>query len=353
MKIVHIIPDLSIGGAQIMMMNLALFQHKSHEVHVVSYYSFDNFILHELTKCGITVHQLDKKVSLDIFLFCKIYKVLKAITPDVIHSHLHAMQYAFPYLFLNKVRSIHTVHNIATKELPKRVQLIQKLLYKLKFTTPVAISPIVQSSIITKYHFNDTNVPIIYNGINFSKYQSTTSKKEYLLHIGRFEEQKNHIMLVEAFSIIHQALPKMNLVMIGEGPLKENIKMKVKEYQLSDVVHFEPITSEIYLYLNKAKLFLLTSLWEGTPVTIVEALIMGVPVISTDVGGVSDLIIDSQNGHLTDLNPGSFADKCIKCLVDINHYNELVNGTRINLERFNQENMGAEYNYLYNLGRKA
>ena len=228
MKIVQIMPNFGLAGAETMCENLVYELKKlGHTVTVVSMYDFRSAITERLENAGVDIRYLGKKRGLDISMIGKIKKVLKEIRPDVIHTHRYCPQYAMPAAILAGVKGrVHTVHNIAEKENGRAGRKFNKFFFKHCGMIPVALSELVKDSIVAEYGVPEEKIPVVYNGSDLSK---CTSKTDFsvegnfkLLHIGRFSEQKNHNALIAAFQSFHAVHPNSELWLVGDGEKRED-----------------------------------------------------------------------------------------------------------------------------------
>ena len=117
---------------------------------------------------------------------------------------------------------------------------------------------------------------------------------------GRLDENKNHAMLIKAFAMIAEEFPEMRLVIYGEGESREKLEKLVAEKQLEERAALPGSVTDVAGHIEKARIFTLTSNTEGMPNSIIEAMCLGIPVVSTDCpcGGPAELIRDSENGLL-------------------------------------------------------
>ncbi len=323
MKIIQVIPNLGIGGAEIMCESLTYeLIRKGHSVIVISLYNLNTEITARLKKNNIDIRFLNKKRGLNISVIRKLRKIIKQENPDVVHSHLYAIKYVvLSCIFSKKTRCIHTVHNIASKETTKIGLFLNKIFFKCKKAIPVALSKQIQKSIVEVYHLKSENVPIVYNGIDLSKCNRKTNYEikgnVKILHIGRFMEQKNHAGLIDAFKLFHDKFPKSELQLIGDGPLREEIDIKVRDYRLESCVTFMGLQKDVYNYLHDADIFVLPSLYEGMPMTLIEAMGTGLPIIATCVGGVPDML-DNVSALLVPINTVEITRAFEKYYTDLN-----------------------------------
>lgn len=308
MKIIQIMPEFGLAGAEIMCENLTYELLKAgNTVIVVSMYDYRSAITERMENAGIDIRYLGKKSGLDFSMIGKMKKIFKEEKPDAIHTHRYVMQYAIPAAILSKVKSrVHTVHNVAEKENGKLARKLNKFYYKFCGVVPVALSDLIKETIVKEYKIDKSKIPVILNGIDLSKCEP---KSDYsmgdtfkILHIGRFSEQKNHKRLIEAFYLFIQKHPDSELNLIGDGELITEIKYMVQELGIQDKVRFLGLQSKVYPYLNNADVFVLTSDYEGIPMTLIEAMGTGMPIVATAVGGVPDMLKNGEDAILTNLN---------------------------------------------------
>ena len=314
MKVIQIIPAFVVAGAEIMCENLVYaLKRQGADVIVVSFYDQKSAITERLEAAGVKIRYLAKRVGFDFSMIGKLRRIFKEEHPDVIHTHLYAMQYAIPAAILSGVKArVHTVHSIATKELGRTKRVLAKFFYKNHGVVPVALSETVQSTVADEYKLEKEKIPVVLNGVDLSrcipKKRYEASDKFRILHIGRFVEVKNHKMLVRAFGKFHSAHPDSELLLIGDGELRSNIETLADELELRESVRFLGIQSDVHRFLHDADVFVLPSLYEGIPMTLIEAMGTGLPIVATDVGGVPDMLINGQSAILTSVSENELVD---------------------------------------------
>ena len=323
MKVLQVIPYFCFGGAETMCENLTYaLMEQGHQVTVVSLYAERTPISQRMEQAGVKLLYLDKKLGLDLSMVTKLKAIMKQERPDVIHTHLDVVKYAVAAAKLAGIkRCIHTVHNVADKEAEGTVQkIINKTYFFLGWATPVALSPEVQRTIGEFYGMCKCKVPMIYNGVDLSRCipkESYSARKPFtFVHIGRFNEQKNHKGLLDAFRTVLQQYPDCRLNLLGDGELLEDTKTYAQQLKIAEKVHFLGSSSNIYPYLHEADAFLLPSNYEGMPMTIIEAMGTGLPVVATAVGGVPDMIANGESGLLTPVDSDAVAEACRKLIAD-------------------------------------
>ena len=125
-----------------------------------------------------------------------------------------------------------------------------------------------------------------------------------LVTVGRLDKQKNPLLLIEAFRVLHESMPDARLLLIGDGVLRGQIEDRLKRYGLEPAVMLCGVKPppEVARYLQSADAFVLSSAYEGMPISVLEALGSGLPVVSTDVGEVARVVHPGINGELVSVH---------------------------------------------------
>ena len=354
MKILQVIPYFCFGGAETMCENLtyALIR-MGHQVTVVSLYNEQTPIARRMEDAGVKILYLDKKLGLDLSMVPKLMKILRQEKPDVVHTHLDVIKYAVAAAKLSGIkRCVHTVHNVAHEEAEGRLQkLINTVYFRLGWSVPVALSPKVRDTIVSFYGLKQEKVPMIYNGVDLGKCCPKTQygleKPANLLHIGRFNEQKNHKGLLEAFAQVLKTHPDCRLNLIGDGELLEEVKGYVQTLGIQEKVEFLGNQSNIYPFLQQSDIFLLPSKFEGMPMTIIEAMGTGLPIVASAVGGVPDMLEDGVSGILVSCDPEQTAQAVLALLDKEDLREKLGTNALAESKKFSAEQMARCYCDVY------
>lgn len=151
---------------------------------------------------------------------------------------------------------------------------------------------------------------IIANPIYVNALQSTKPKKK-IVSVGRLSAQKNHKLLIEAFYQLHRKYPEFTLTIYGEGELRDDLEKQIKSAGLTDSVFLPGICDNIHEEISDACMFVLSSDYEGLSNALLEAMMMGIPCISTDCAGSEEYIDHGVNGWLS---PKGNADELCKAM---------------------------------------
>lgn len=352
MKIVQIMPEFGLAGAEIMCENLTYELIKQgHSVTVISMYDYHSAITERLEKAGADVRYLDKKPGLDFSMINKMKKIFKEVKADVIHTHRYVMQYAVPAAVMAGVkRRVHTVHSVARKENDKPARILNRFFYKFLGVTPVALSERIRETIIDEYKIDKSKIPVVLNGIDLSKCKP---KEDYsvngnfkILHIGRFSAVKNHIGLLEAFKIFHDKHPGSELWLIGDGDEKVNIEKYVAANSLSENVKFLGLRTDTFGFLHDADIFALPSNYEGIPMTLIEAMGTALPIVATAVGGVPDML-DENSAILTKVDSRGIAEAFGRYCCDSSLRKSHGMAAKVLSDKFSAKTMADKYIEIY------
>jgi len=119
-----------------------------------------------------------------------------------------------------------------------------------------------------------------------------------VVSIGRLSPEKGYDVLIRAFSLLHQKQPNTRLLIIGEGPCRQGLEDLTYELGLEDRVFLPGYRSQAWRYLSACKIFVLSSITEGLPVTLLEAIQTGIPIVATKVGGIPWVLNESKSGTM-------------------------------------------------------
>lgn len=136
---------------------------------------------------------------------------------------------------------------------------------------------------------------IIPNPVTVQEFASE-NKEKVIVTVGRLEKQKNQKMLVEAFSEFHKTHSDYRLRFFGRGSLEKELKDQVDSLGLGDAVDFMGNVNDVHHQIKNASLFVLTSDFEGLSNALIEAMMMGLPCISTDCAGSDEIIDNGESG---------------------------------------------------------
>lgn len=280
----------------------------------------------------ITVKERMSSYEFLINLLFKSY-FFKISKSSIIHAHRPDAMLPF-VLFFRKNPKVCTLHGLVNKGIlfkkGKLVGTIYRLIerYTLKHTDAViAVSDEIKDEYLQKYPWLKDKFKVIPVGFDEKLFRPLDKKKmrqkygfsiddKIILYVGRFEKEKRLDILLTAFKEIKNEIINAKLVLVGDGREKNNIENLIKKLDIKDVVILNTIEHDrIPEIMNCADVFALTSMYEGMPTVVLEALACGIPVVSTDVGDVYK-VVNNKTGYIikSDENYDEYPKLLIKCL---------------------------------------
>ena len=353
MKVIQVIPAFRLAGAEVMCESLCVaLKNAGVDVIAVSLYSENTAITDRLDKKGVRIEYLDKKPGFDASVIIKLVHLFKKEKPDVVHTHIYASKYALPAAAIAGVKKkIHTVHSMAQKEQGSLGKKVNTFLYRHCGVVPVALSSEVKKSIGEVYGLQESIIPVVYNGIDLSK---CIRKNDYeangvftIVHVGRFMKVKNHKTLIRAFARFAEKKESIRLQLLGEGELLDEMKDYAEKLKVADKVEFLGLQSNVYPYLNKADVFCLPSEYEGVPMTLIEAMGTGLPIVASNVGGIPDMLVNGENALLVEPNYVAVEKAIEKLYNDVEFRIRLGNAAALRSEEFSAKVMASSYIKIY------
>lgn len=157
---------------------------------------------------------------------------------------------------------------------------------------------------------------IIPNPVEVVSENKSDTEKFELVTAGRLVEQKNHLLLIEAVSMVKEKYPQVKCYIYGEGVLRSKLESRVVELGLEKNVFLPGNRTDVYKWVEKASIFVMTSDFEGLSNALIEAMMLGKACISTNYPGASELIADGKNGIIVPCNNAERLANAIVRLLD-------------------------------------
>jgi glycosyltransferase involved in cell wall biosynthesis len=276
-------------------------------------------------------YKIDYPISIPVSSF--INKKIRELNLDIIHVHQpfslgkeglrYARKLKIPIIFTYHTKYEDYVHYVPF--FPEKIlaELVKKEAINFSNKCDLTIAPSMGiKKIIEKRGANKKSIKVLPTGINWDDFQKGARekvRKKYLIkkneilltNIGRINEEKNLVFLLESFKKIALKNPKIKLMFIGEGFLKEELKEKAKKWGIEKQVIFTGFlkNTEIKNYLKATDIYLQTSLSETQGITILEAMASSLPIVAVKATGTEDFIVNKKNGFLTKNNQKDFIEK--------------------------------------------
>jgi len=342
MKILHVITRSDLGGAQSVVINLSNYMCNDHEIIVAAGENGPMWAELDLKIKKVKIKEIVRPISVlnDFIALYKLRKLYNDINPDIIHLHSSKIGVLGRLVFPKK-KIVYSVHGFDSIRLAYRKFLPLERLLKNQCKAIVLASNYDKQNIINE-RIKD-NLFIVHNGVETSKHETdlfiegTEKYNKIILCIARISPQKRFKSYIE----IAKLLPQYAFVWIGAEKKYTNLP--------ENVICLESLPNA-KKYIKLADVFVLPTNYEGIPITIIDALSFGKPVIASNVGGISEIVINNQNGYVVDNEEAVFAEK-IKYILE--NDNVLQKFSKKSLEIFNEnlsiQKMVYKYTQIYQM----
>lgn len=223
---------------------------------------------------------------------------IKQVAPDVVIPFMTAVYCTtiFALLGLN-------IPIIASERIdPAHSSPLRKILRW--FLLPMTTHLVVQTEKIKEYYSSkiQNKTSVIYNPVSDKVFEiSYNAMNNLIVSVGRLYPQKNQKMMIDAFNMIKNKYPDYKLIIYGEGPSRKELEDYIKSLSLEEKVLLPGRSEHVIDEVRKSRIFCLSSDCEGMSNALIEALCLGIPIVTTDVSGVEELVIDGINGRVVEI----------------------------------------------------
>lgn len=356
-KICYLITGLNIGGAEMMLYRLVERLDKTkYDIVVVSIVPLGK-VAEKISRLGIKVISLEMKSKLDVLVVIRFIRLLKKNKPMILHCFLfHANllgrivgKLVRVPVIISSIRSINIGGGIREKAL-KYTDVFSD--------ATTTVSHVAAEHIIRNGIVSEDKLRVIYNGIDVSligNKRNDNNRREtngpfLLITVGRLHESKGYPFLIQSASILKEKGYKFKWLIAGDGELKPTLEQLVTDYNIEDSITLLGLRDDVPQLLCSSDIFVLSSLWEGLPGVIIEAMAAGLPVVATNVGGTPELVEDGINGFLVPpANPTMMADAIEKLFKMSEEGRRKMGemGREIVKEKFTVDKMVSNHEQLY------
>lgn len=360
MKILYVITRSDVmGGASVHLLDLASGMIKNgHDVHILV--GGSGVFNQKSIEYGVNVtsiQSLVREISLlnDVSAFFAIRKFIKFHKPDIVHLHSSKAGLLGRLACRSlRVPCIFTAHGWAfTEGVSKVKSIFYRYLEKFVglFSAKIITVSDFDNRLALKYKIaKPDDIITIHNGVKDNNHLVVKNRSKdsvvKIIMVARFEKQKDQFRLVK----VMQSLKHLNwqLEFVGDGPRMQSVADYSRELGLDDKIKFSGNCSDVHLRLFSADIFVLLSHWEGLPLTILEAMSFSLPIVASDVGGVSETF-DFNSGFLIPSVDDEFLkDSLTKLITSHELRTQMGNVSRsIYIERFTVEKMIDRTELLY------
>lgn len=310
-RLVILLGGFSVGGAEHTVYELVKnINKKEYAVSVLCYMPKQNTTLERHVEEICPIFYLNEKGAIKPRAILKVLNALRKLKPDVVHAHLGGAGFGSIWALLTGKRFVVTAHTKPEKAFSSKIERLVRLALKKGNTTLVGVSE--ENKILLKQYFNvdDRRLGRVNNGVDLDHFYRKDHSGFTLINVARQDENKNQAALLRCFARLYEQDSTAKLLLLGDGPLHEELKKQAEELGISEAVTFTGNVSNTEDYYAVSDLYVQTSHREAMPLSVLEAMAAGLPIISTDVGGLKDVVQD--NGILVPDNDEEVLYEAIK-----------------------------------------
>ena len=311
MKILHLLPSNKYSGAENVVCQIMSFFKDTNRLEML-YCSPDGPIRSALAERNIPFSPLVK------FSVQNIRKKLYEVQPDIVHAH-DMKATVIAAMACGHIPLISHIHN---NNFDSQKITLKSVIYFLSAQKASHIFWVSKSS-FEGYYFHkglEMKSTVLYNVIDPIQLKKAADQAELkttydIVYIGRITYQKNPQRLIDVLGQIIEARPKTHCAIVGSGDMENEIRKEVSAKRLTSNITFLGFQANPYGILKNARVMIMTSRWEGTPMCALEAMALGVPIVSTPTDGLCELVDDGVTGYLSD-NDEIIVQNCLRIVND-------------------------------------
>ncbi|MBC7452450.1 MAG: TIGR03088 family PEP-CTERM/XrtA system glycosyltransferase [Massilia sp.] len=315
--VVHVIYRLDFGGLETLLAEcvncIDAEKYRHAVVCLTDYTTFSK----KITRPGVGIFALNKLPGLGLGTHVRLWRLLRRLRPAILHTYnLSAIEYAFTAALAGVPIRIHAEHGRGISDLDgtnRKHNLLRRLLIPC-IDCYIPVSADLRQWLKATIGVPDQKNLLINNGVDTDLYRAQGSTETVCSPhvatadgfvigcVGRIQDVKNHAGLIDAFIQLRAMLPSgkmpLRLTIVGDGPLLPALREKIRLAGIADLVWLPGSRTDIAHIMRTFSVFALPSMAEGTPVTVLEAMATGLPVVASRVGGLPDIVIDNVTGKL-------------------------------------------------------
>jgi len=312
--VVHLIYRLDFGGLETLLVDCINHMPPERYRHAVVCLTGYTAFADKITRPGVELYALDKAPGLGLGIHVKLFKLLRRLRPSVLHTYNFACaEYAAPAWLAGVPVRVHAEHG---RDASDPQGLNRKHNFLRRALVPFIDRYVPVSHDLARWLTNVVGIPaakseLIMNGVDTVRFAPNlpaavtpwAGEDVFVIGtVGRLQDVKDQASLIEAFALLVASKPegraRLRLAVVGDGPLRDRLAQKAQALGVADLVWFPGARNDIPELMRSFDLFALSSIAEGTPVTLLEAMACGLPVVATAVGGIPEVVKHGVNGAL-------------------------------------------------------
>lgn len=365
--VVHLIYRLDFGGLETLLVDCINHMPPERYRHAIVCLTDYTAFADKITRPGVELFALHKQPGLGLGIHVKLFKLLRRLRPSILHTYNFACaEYAVPAWAAGVPVRIHAEHG---RDASDPQGLNRKHNFLRRALAPWIDRYVPVSHDLARWLQHVVDIPaakleLIMNGVDTERYApnlpaaatpwAAAMEKPFVIGtVGRLQDVKDQATLIAAFALLCARRPDartgLRLAIVGDGPLRARLAQQAQDAGVADLVWFPGARNDIPELMRSFDVFALSSIAEGTPVTLLEAMACGRPVVATRVGGIPEVVQDGVNGALVPAsNPQALADALAAYVDDPARVAAHGAAARSNIERhYSVAAMVGAYTALY------
>jgi sugar transferase (PEP-CTERM/EpsH1 system associated) len=327
----------------------------------------------ELATQGYAIEVVGRRAGFDLGCAWRLGRVLRKHGVELVHAHQYA---PFFYAMLARAMGVRRLPIIFTEhgrdypDYPRPKRKLANRLLRRPSDRAIAVGSCVRDALIQNEGLPPDRVEVIYNGVDVSRYDPQRPLRDavrkelgydpgeiLIMQVARLNRLKDHPTALGAMARLAKDCPQARLVLVGDGEERAALEDLTDELGLRSIVRLLGTRSDVARLLQAADIFLLSSISEGIPLTIIEAMATGLPCVATRVGGIAEVIVDGETGRLAHARDAvALAERLRELIGEPDRARRMGAAGRIRAEqKFSDTAMHTSYGKIYGelLNRKG
>jgi len=330
-RVMHVIHSIDVGGAEQVVANYARHIDKTRFSTSVCALRAGGRLYDQLRDEGVRTFLLRKRSGADLGALRRLVRLIKSEGIDILHTH-NASAHSWGLLaavLSTKPILVATEHSIHFPGRGGKLYSLARHAFRQRFSSIISCCNQVRDTQIPPWRLPANKHVVIHNGINPSLYASTPQQsliveklgldpaRPIVGTVGSLTPHKGHSVLIEAVAKMRRRGHTPQVLIIGDGPLRTELAENISQNGLNGQILLAGVRVNISEILPLLDIFVLPSLREGFPISILEAMAAGLPVVASDVGGCRESLVDGVTGFLSEPgDPDMLADLLSELLAD-------------------------------------
>lgn len=377
-KIAYILTPITFGGAERVSFNfLRNIDRKRFDIHPILLtrpWEREPYFSTELPGMGFAYDTVPVAIKANrdplrvLRVAWRLYSILKQGGFDLVHTHGYFADICgLPPARLLGINSLSTCHGYIANDFKMKIyNMIDKYFLRLCHTV-IAVSEDIKNELI-RSKLKSTRIEVISNAVEpkfdenelkIRRYEKrrilNIKEEEHVVgYLGRLSVEKGLVYLIDAALDLRNTSTPIKMLIVGEGPEREALDQRIRNKGLEKIVIFAGFQQDTENWLSAMDIFVLPSLTEGTPMALLEAMAVGIPVIATAVGGVPKVLTDGINGMIVQPGDSKAISEKIKLLINNFELKNLLRSKAIDIIKAKYsisswcKTVEHRYNFVYN-----